>query len=131
MSEHTRVCCADAVNGREAIYTGRALRLSTDTTCKGSYASIAREKHQQKPMNAPFALKNHIRSPRRPPHAHTPAFCCTFCLNSAEYLYQVLVGNGCPLPPEALYIIRFHSFYAHHQQNAYAHFCNNKVSLCT
>lgn len=38
-----------------------------------------------------------------------------------EYLYQVLKHNKCPLPAEALYIIRFHSLYAHHKHNSYAH----------
>jgi inositol oxygenase len=28
-----------------------------------------------------------------------------------EYLYQVCVRNGCTLPKQALYMIRFHSFY--------------------
>ncbi|KAL6075003.1 inositol oxygenase [Balamuthia mandrillaris] len=41
-----------------------------------------------------------------------------------EYMYQVCVGNGCTLPPEGLYIIRFHSFYPYHQAGAYAQFTN-------
>ena len=44
-----------------------------------------------------------------------------------EYLYQVLVRNGCKIPAEGLYIIRYHSFYAHHQANAYTHLCDDRV----
>jgi len=36
-----------------------------------------------------------------------------------EYMYQVCLKNGCTLPKKALYIIRFHSFYALHQGGAY------------
>jgi inositol oxygenase len=43
-----------------------------------------------------------------------------------EYLYQVLKHNQCNLPEEALYIIRFHSLYAHHRDNAYPHLMNKK-----
>jgi inositol oxygenase len=43
-----------------------------------------------------------------------------------EYMYQVCVGNGCTLPEEGLYIIRFHSFYSHHQSGAYNHLLNEK-----
>jgi inositol oxygenase len=46
---------------------------------------------------------------------------------SAEYLYQVLVRNKCTLPAQGLYIIRYHSFYAHHQKHAYDHLCNEEV----
>lgn len=38
-----------------------------------------------------------------------------------EYMYQVCIQNKCALPLEALYIIRYHSFYAQHQENAYDH----------
>lgn len=38
-----------------------------------------------------------------------------------EYLYQVLKDY---LPEEASYVIRYHSFYAAHQQNAYPHLMN-------
>jgi len=38
-----------------------------------------------------------------------------------EYMYRVCIGNKCKLPEEALYIIRFHSFYAHHLHEAYDH----------
>lgn len=38
-----------------------------------------------------------------------------------EYLYQVM--KGC-LPKEALYIIRYHSFYPAHRENAYEYFMN-------
>eukprot|EP00121_Abeoforma_whisleri_P016243 Awhi_evm1s14910 len=37
-----------------------------------------------------------------------------------EYLYQVLKRNPqCTLPEPALYVVRFHSFYTHHQHNDY------------
>lgn len=38
-----------------------------------------------------------------------------------EYLYQVLRDH---LPPEALWIIRYHSFYAAHREGAYSHLLN-------
>ncbi|XP_048238486.1 inositol oxygenase-like [Haliotis rufescens] len=43
-----------------------------------------------------------------------------------EYLYRVLKANGCTLPEEALYMIRFHSFYPWHSCGAYRHLCSNK-----
>jgi inositol oxygenase len=43
-----------------------------------------------------------------------------------EYLYQVLKYNNCPLPEEALYIIRFHSLYLFHKENEYEIFMNEK-----
>ena len=44
-----------------------------------------------------------------------------------EYLYRVLTGNKqCTLPEEALYIIRFHSFYPWHTGGDYDHLCNDK-----
>ena len=43
-----------------------------------------------------------------------------------EYLYQTAVRNGFKLPPAALYIIRFHSFYPWHTGGAYDHLCNDK-----
>ena len=39
-----------------------------------------------------------------------------------EYLYQVIKAY---LPPEASYIIRYHSFYAQHQEHAYNHLLND------
>ncbi len=38
-----------------------------------------------------------------------------------EYLYQVCKNY---LPQEALYIIRYHSFYAAHRENEYKHLMN-------
>ena len=35
-----------------------------------------------------------------------------------EYMYNVLVGNGCPIPEEGLYMIRFHSFYPWHKSRS-------------
>jgi len=43
-----------------------------------------------------------------------------------EYMYQVLKNNECLLPEEALYVIRYHSFYPWHYEQAYAHFANEK-----
>jgi inositol oxygenase len=43
-----------------------------------------------------------------------------------EYLYQVCKLNGCTLPEVALKVIRYHSFYAWHQGNAYTHFMNEE-----
>jgi inositol oxygenase len=45
-----------------------------------------------------------------------------------EYLYRVLTApvNKCYLPEEALYCIRFHSFYPWHTSGAYMYLCNNK-----
>lgn len=42
-----------------------------------------------------------------------------------EYMYQVCVQNKSTLPPQALYIIRYHSFYAWHQNQEYAHLASN------
>jgi len=43
-----------------------------------------------------------------------------------EYIYQVLTGNPCLLPDEALYVLRYHSFYSWHQHNAYDYLCSDK-----
>ncbi|GMT25017.1 hypothetical protein PFISCL1PPCAC_16314, partial [Pristionchus fissidentatus] len=43
-----------------------------------------------------------------------------------EYMYQVLVNHGSTLPEEALYAIRFHSFYPYHSHDAYRHLSNTK-----
>ena len=43
-----------------------------------------------------------------------------------EYLYRVLKANDNLLPEEALYIIRYHSFYPWHTSGGYRHLCNNK-----
>ncbi len=40
-----------------------------------------------------------------------------------EYLYQIMKDH---LPEPALYIIRYHSFYAQHKEGAYAHLMNEK-----
>ena len=40
-----------------------------------------------------------------------------------EYLYQILKDY---LPEPALYIIRYHSFYAQHRENEYSHLMNEK-----
>ena len=34
---------------------------------------------------------------------------------------QVMLANGCTLPPEAHFIVRYHSFYALHSKGAYGH----------
>jgi inositol oxygenase len=43
-----------------------------------------------------------------------------------EYMYQVCKLNNCTLPPQALNIIRFHSFYSWHQGDAYKHLMNEE-----
>jgi len=45
-----------------------------------------------------------------------------------EYLYKILDSNKNPniLPPEALYIIRFHSLYAYHNRSEYMYFQSEK-----
>ena len=43
-----------------------------------------------------------------------------------EYLYQVLKFNECLLPEEALYVIRFHSFYPWHQEGAYDYLASDR-----
>lgn len=49
-----------------------------------------------------------------------------FSFGHDEYLYQVLVHNKTTLPEEALYIIRFHSFYPWHREGQYDHLCNDR-----
>ncbi|KAK6014102.1 hypothetical protein OSTOST_20550, partial [Ostertagia ostertagi] len=48
------------------------------------------------------------------------------CWSHDEYMYQVLINHGSTLPEEALYAIRFHSFYPYHSHNAYRQFMNDK-----
>lgn len=43
-----------------------------------------------------------------------------------EYLYRVLVHNGCTLPAEALYMLRYHSFYPYHTGQEYRHLANDR-----
>ena len=43
-----------------------------------------------------------------------------------EYMYRVLVANGCKIPDEGLAMIRFHSFYPWHTEGAYDYLCNDK-----
>jgi inositol oxygenase len=43
-----------------------------------------------------------------------------------EYFYQVCKANGSTLPIQALYMIRFHSFYPWHKHGAYSHLLNNQ-----
>lgn len=43
-----------------------------------------------------------------------------------EYLYRVLVHNKAKLPEEALYVIRYHSFYPWHTGGDYKHLTNEK-----
>jgi len=49
----------------------------------------------------------------------------TFSWGHDEYLYQVCVRNKSTLPPQALYMIRYHSCYAVHQGGAYSHLYND------
>ncbi|RRT82628.1 hypothetical protein B296_00019624 [Ensete ventricosum] len=41
-----------------------------------------------------------------------------------EYMYLVMKGNETKLPPAALFIVRFHSFYALHHSGAYTYLMN-------
>jgi inositol oxygenase len=50
----------------------------------------------------------------------------TFTWGHDEYLYQVLEGNGCSLPEEALYVIRYHSAYVIHTEKEYRHLWDKK-----
>ena len=43
-----------------------------------------------------------------------------------EYMYRVLKGNNCTLPEEAMYMIRFHSFYPWHTGKDFNYLCNEK-----
>lgn len=43
-----------------------------------------------------------------------------------EYMYRVLVGNDSKLPKEALYMVRFHSFYPWHTGGDYDYLCNDE-----
>lgn len=43
-----------------------------------------------------------------------------------EYLYRVLKHNKSTLPEEALYIIKYHSFYPWHTSGDYSHLANEK-----
>lgn len=44
-----------------------------------------------------------------------------------EYMYQLLTRTpGHKLPLEALYVIRYHSFYPWHNKGAYMHLCNEQ-----
>lgn len=49
---------------------------------------------------------------------------CLLSFGHDEYLYQMLKHNKTGLPPEALYIIRYHSFYPWHQKQEYGHLAN-------
>ncbi|RCN40783.1 hypothetical protein ANCCAN_13273 [Ancylostoma caninum] len=48
------------------------------------------------------------------------------CWSHDEYMYQVLINHGSKLPDDALYAIRFHSFYPYHSHGAYKQFANDK-----
>ena len=43
-----------------------------------------------------------------------------------EYLYHVLNQAGCSLPPPALAMIRYHSFYPWHREEEYGHLLNDQ-----
>jgi len=43
-----------------------------------------------------------------------------------EYMHHVLTGNNCTLPKEALYMIRYHSFYPWHCAGDYTYLCNDQ-----
>jgi inositol oxygenase len=50
----------------------------------------------------------------------------TMSFGHDEYLYQVLKNNDCQLPEEALYVIRYHSFYPWHSHGGYDYLANEK-----
>ena len=51
---------------------------------------------------------------------------CVMSFGHDEYLYRVLANHGaCRLPEEALYMIRYHSFYPWHSQGDYAHLASD------
>lgn len=43
-----------------------------------------------------------------------------------EYLYNLLIHNKSKLPKEALYMIRYHSFYPWHAGGDYSHLTNEQ-----
>ncbi|XP_057381744.1 inositol oxygenase-like [Daphnia carinata] len=43
-----------------------------------------------------------------------------------EYLYRVLRNHGTTLPDEALYMVRYHSFYPWHSGGDYMHLCSER-----
>jgi len=49
-----------------------------------------------------------------------------FSFGHDEYMYQVCVQNGSTLPLQALYIIRYHSFYPWHTHGSYTYLTNEK-----
>ena len=49
-----------------------------------------------------------------------------FSFGHDEYLYRVLKHNKCKIPDLGLRIIRYHSFYAFHKNNAYEYLMNDK-----
>jgi len=49
-----------------------------------------------------------------------------FSFGHDEYMYQVCMQNKSTLPIQALYIIRFHSFYPWHSHGSYDHLCTDK-----
>jgi len=48
-----------------------------------------------------------------------------FSFGHDEYMYQVCKQNRCLLPTQALYIIRYHSFYPWHTHGSYTHLTND------
>jgi inositol oxygenase len=50
----------------------------------------------------------------------------TYAWGHDEYMYECLLKNGHKLPLKALYMIRFHSFYAWHNDGEYTHLCNKQ-----
>ena len=51
---------------------------------------------------------------------------CVVSFGHDEYLYQMLKANKTSLPEEALYVIRYHSLYLHHRENAYTYLLSKK-----
>jgi len=49
-----------------------------------------------------------------------------FSYGHDEYLYQMLKHNECLIPDLGMKIIRYHSFYSWHKENAYGHLTNEQ-----
>jgi inositol oxygenase len=87
------------------------------------------------PVGVPFSSKNVFAETfKANPDYHNPKYnqglgiykagCglknIKMCWGHDEYLYHVCVENGSKLPLQALYMIRYHSFYPWHKEGAYS-----------
>lgn len=90
--------------------------------CKVSKKNVFAEHYQENPdsSNPLYNTKYGVYSP------HCGLNNVLMSFGHDEYFYQVCVQNNCTLPLAALYIIRFHSFYAWHHRGAYQHLANDE-----